>query len=95
MVSVGEGFEEGISLSDFCPSLRILEWNSLFGVVWMCIPKRAEVAHTRGTLQCLASMTIGRLNAIKPSEQVDRIDMVELITTDGIVRCVTRSLVRA
>ena len=59
----------------------------------MCIPSRAEAALTGGTLQVLARMLIGRLNAIKPSEQVDRMNMVRLMIIDGVVPCAARFIV--
>ena len=38
-------------------------------------------------------MLIGRLNAIKPSEQVDRMNMVRLMIIDGVVPCAARFIV--
>lgn len=45
----------------------------------MCRPSRAEAVLIRGTLPDLASMLNGRLNAIRPTEEVDRMNMVQVI----------------
>ena len=66
------------SFLDSCSCWR-LEWNGLVGGVWMCRPSRAKAMLIRGTLPDLASMLNGRLNAIRPSEEEDRMNMVQVI----------------
>ena len=93
-VGAGRGFlvggsgEEGGSrgLAWLLCSRVVVEWRSLFGGLWMCMPRRAVAALARGMWHGLASMLVGRLNGMKPSGCVDRIDMVQLIATDGIIR---------
>lgn len=58
----------------------------------MCTPSLAEIALTRGTLRGLAGMRSGPLDGVKPSELVVRMNMMQFITADGIIRWVTLEL---
>ena len=59
----------------------------MIGVFWMCMRSLAEGGLTRGILQGLASMLIGRLKGIEPSNRMDRGNIVVgLFSTDEIIR---------
>lgn len=86
--SVG-GFEGVGGLGGGCCCLRVLEWKGLLEGRCMCIPSSAEAAFTRGMSRGLASRLIWQGSAIRPSEQVDRMNIVRLIKTKGKI-CVRR-----
>ena len=54
----------------------------------MCSPRCDDAALIRGTLKGLANKLIGRLNGIRPSGWVDRINMVQFMVLDRVVRSV-------
>ena len=87
-VGAGRGFLVGgvLGLAWLLCTRVVVEWKSLFGGLWMCMPRRAVAAFARGMWHGLANMLVGRLNSMKPSGCVDRTDMVQLIATDGMIR---------
>ena len=58
-----------------CWSFLLLVWKGLIGWLWRCIPSLAEAAVGRGTGQGLARRGIGRLNSVKRSERVNRVNI--------------------
>ena len=73
-----EGFDEGVSLWPLLfRSLFGLEWKSMFGGLWTCIPSLVGANVARRTLQGLAGKLIGRRYSMKPSELVDRVYIMQ------------------